>query len=291
MRRAIFGLVFLACTRPSAGPPPPSSTSDAPIEATASPTPIPSPSPTPIPSASPSASPTPTPTPTPVVSLPLPTPLPPLHASSWLEELPDSLGFVSPPAGASDLRPVVVGVHGALDRPDWACSEWRAIFGPRPFIVCPGGAPAQGAFVWRSADALMSAISRALDAVSAKYGPYIAEGPRVYAGFSQGAVLGAAVVQAAPQTYPYAVFLEGLGDVSTRRFTRKFHDDGGKRVMLACSQAGCEATRRSSLAALEAAGIDAKIVYAGPIGHTVNGKVIDTVKTQLPWLLAGDTRF
>src|SRR5215471_4612740 len=207
----------------------------------------------------------------------------------WLKQL-DDVGFVSPPTGATEPRPIVIAVHGAVDRPDWSCSEWRAIFGPRPFIVCPRGAPAgASAFVWTSSDALRVAIGRALEATRVRFAPYVADGPKVYAGFSQGAMLGASIVEGAPETYPYAVFLEGLGDVGARRFTRAFHDRGGKRIILACSQAGCEASRRAPLQALARAEIDAKLVYAGPIGHTVNGPVIAALRVEIPWLLAGDS--
>jgi hypothetical protein len=214
--------------------------------------------------------------------------LSPLRAE-WLEPL-DDMGFVSPPSGATSPRPLVVAVHGAGDRPDWACSEWRAIFGPRPFIVCPRGAPfASGAFVWWSADALRVAIGRAFEATRVRFGAYVAEGPRVYAGFSQGAVLGASIVEGAPDTYPYAIFLEGLGEIGTRRFTRAFHDRGGKRILVACSQAGCEGSRRAPVEALTRASIDARLVYIGPIGHTVNGAVIGVMRAEIPWLLEGDT--
>jgi hypothetical protein len=150
--------------------------------------------------------------------------------------------------------------------------------------------------VWPSADALRTAIGRALDATRARYGAYVADTPRVYAGFSQGAALGAAIVGAplagrdgqAPEAFGYAIFLEGLGDVGSRGFARAFQDRGGKRVLVACSQLGCEASRRARLAALGRAEIDAKLLYLGPIGHTVNGAVISGLRAEIPWLVAGD---
>jgi predicted esterase len=208
----------------------------------------------------------------------------------WLEAL-DDVGYVALPTGATEVRPVVVAVHGAGDRPDWACSEWRAIFGPKPFIVCPRGTPMAGGFVWSSADALKVAIGRAVDGTRVRHGAHLDEGPRVYAGFSQGAILGASIVEGAPDVYPYAIFHEGLGDVGGRRFTRAFAEHAGKRIILACSQAGCDRIRRAPLAALVQAHIDAKLVYAGNIGHTINGAVIEAIKQELAWLVAGDERW
>jgi predicted esterase len=145
-----------------------------------------------------------------------------------------------------------------------------------------------GAFAWRSAEAVKNAIARALRASEAKYPGHVAEGPRVYAGFSQGAILGASVVEAAPEAYPRVVFLEGLGDIASRRFTRAFKANGGQRIVLACSQAGCEGGRRAAKVALDRAGIDAKVVYAGAIGHTINEPVIAAMREAVPWLLEGD---
>ena len=154
-------------------------------------------------------------------------------AGEWLVPLGEDLGFVAPPVGSTEPRPVVVAVHGAGDRPDWSCSEWRAIFGPAPFIVCPRGAPMGRAFVWHSADALRAAIARATSALRDAYPGRVLAAPRVYAGFSQGAALGASIVEGAPSDFAYAVFLEGLGDVEAPTFTRAFHARGGKRIVLA----------------------------------------------------------
>jgi len=145
--------------------------------------------------------------------------------------------------------------------------------------------------MWRSPDALKTAIARALGAADAMYAGYVAPPPRVYAGFSRGAILGASIVEEAPATYPYAIFLEGFGDVAAPRFARAFHDGGGRRILFGCSRAGCEAPRRPLVAALDGGGIDARIAYAGNVGHTVDAAVIASVQRELVWLLADDPRF
>lgn len=222
--------------------------------------------------------------------------LPPL-AGEWLEPLAgEKLGFVSPPTGARERRPIVVGVHGAGDRPDWACSEWRAIFGPTPFIVCPRGGGLGGAgagrpasYAWSSREHVERAIEAALAEVKRRYPDHLAlDAPRVYAGFSQGARIGAEVVARAPDVYPFAIFLEGLGDVRSPSFTRPFHDRGGRRLLLACSQRGCAASRQLAARALTEAKVSSRVVDAGPVGHVVNAPVIEALRREVPWLLEGD---
>jgi poly(3-hydroxybutyrate) depolymerase len=225
--------------------------------------------------------------------------------SEWLEPLEGGAGFVSPPTGATVRRPIVIAIHGAGDRPDWSCSEWRAIFGPVPFIVCPQGVPlhdARQTFAWSSAAHVESAIDRAVAAVAKRWPDHVAlDAPRVYAGFSQGAMLGADVVKRAPTRYPFAVFLEGLGDVAAPAFGRSLDKarressaDGGApgiepRLILACSRSGCRTSRDQAQHALEKNGVEARVVDAGPIGHVVDSRVIAAVRTQVPWLLASDS--
>ncbi|HEY4106246.1 MAG TPA: hypothetical protein VGM44_20240, partial [Polyangiaceae bacterium] len=68
--------------------------------------------------------------------------LPPLRADAWLTEL-DVEGFgkaaLAVPLGATEPRPIVIALHGAADRPEWACGAWRSIAGPQPFVLCPRG--------------------------------------------------------------------------------------------------------------------------------------------------------
>src|SRR5512143_1203126 len=60
----------------------------------------------------------------------------------WQIDVEDNgrkLGAISIPLGAREPRPIVVALHGAADKPGWACGEWRAIVDAYPFVVCPRG--------------------------------------------------------------------------------------------------------------------------------------------------------
>ena len=65
-----------------------------------------------------------------------------LSGHDWLEPVGDDareLGKVSIPQGATNHRPVMIALHGAADRAEWSCAEWRGVTGDFPFIVCPRG--------------------------------------------------------------------------------------------------------------------------------------------------------
>src|SRR5579871_1869688 len=106
-----------------------------------------------------------------------PRPLAPLTDALWLESLPMPEGhavFVSVPLGATEPRPVMVGVHGAGDRPEWACGGYRGATRAYPFILCPRGLP-QGAdkFVTASASRIEKDVRDAVAALRARFGAYV----------------------------------------------------------------------------------------------------------------------
>ncbi len=101
-----------------------------------------------------------------------PAPLPPLEGV-WLEELPladGSVGYVAPPVGAREPRPLIVAVHGAGDRANWACGGWRLAASGYAFVVCPSGLPMGGErFGWDRGRTIHERVSLALAAVHARY--------------------------------------------------------------------------------------------------------------------------
>ena len=222
----------------------------------------------------------------PATSPPSP-PLPPIPGE-WIQPEGD-LGFIAPPIGSTEPRPVIVAVHGMGDCPEWECAAWRAVFGPRPFIVCPRGRPWQVNFAWSSSEHIRHSIDALLDAAEARYGAHLDPAHRIYVGFSQGAILGARVVRRDPDHYQYAIFQEGFDDALAQRpAAAALKKAGVIRVLFGCSQGGCKWPRLPIRAALEGAGIEARVNDAGPRGHTIDDAVIQSVKHDIPWLLAGD---
>src|SRR5580658_6456039 len=117
--------------------------------------------------------------------------LPPL-GGEWIERWTMPSGravFVTRPQGATGPRPIVLAVHGAEDRADWASSDWRATTAGFAWVLCPQGVPLRSAYAWPSADVIAKQAFEARDALRDRYGSYVAPGPLLYGGFSQGASL------------------------------------------------------------------------------------------------------
>jgi hypothetical protein len=219
--------------------------------------------------------------------------LPPL-GGEWLVRLPlEGFGdaVVSVPLGATSPRSVVLGVHGRNDRPEWACGEWRGVTDAHPFILCPHGTPVKAApgqgLAFSGAERTRREIEAGIEALRARFGPYVAEGPMIYAGFSLGAILGVAIVADEPARFPIAVLGEGGQREWTSERAARFARGGGSRVLFVCSTWACEAAAPPALAALRGAGVEAKMISAGHIGHLVDDRVVAAVRGAWPWVASG----
>ncbi len=195
---------------------------------------------------------------------------------------------VAVPLGATSPRDVVIGVHGRNDRPEWACSEWRAVTA-RPFVLCPHGvpadAPARRGLAFAGVEPTRREIDAGLAALKARFGAYVADGPMIYAGFSLGAILGVAIVADDPAHFPIVVLGEGGHDAWTPERVAAFARGGGRRVLFVCSTSVCETAAARPLAALGRAGVQVKLISAGHIGHLVDDRVVAAVHAAWPWVI------
>ncbi len=222
--------------------------------------------------------------------------LPALHAESWLIELPVE-GFrharVSVPLGAREARPVVVALHGAGDRPEWACGGWRGATDAYPFVVCPSGEPGglPGGFVWGSDAKVEREVNASVEALRRRFGDHVAAGCALLAGFSQGAIRMAPMLARAGGWCPEAVLCEGAYDALGKTFARGFVAAGGRRLLLGCSQPYCAKVFREREAPLKAQGVDVRTVYSGGRTHNLNGEMVSTLRAAWPWLVRDDARW
>lgn len=221
--------------------------------------------------------------------------LPPLRAEEDIIALPVS-GFedayVSVPTLATAPRPVIVAAHGAGDRPDSQCRAWRDVVGDRAFVVCPAGRPMQGpadsrGFVWSDASAIGREKDAALDALEGKFAGYVQRASPVYAGFSQGAILGVPLVAKSAADHPRIVLIEGGWGGWQIATARSFGKLGGERVLFVCGQKNCLQGANASQKTLERAGVQARVVGLESAGHTYGGAVHDAVKEAFPWVVEG----
>jgi predicted esterase len=219
--------------------------------------------------------------------------LPELAHAQWLERLELSDGdsaLVSVPLGTTEPRPVMIAAHGAGDRPEWACGGWRGVTDAFPFIVCPQGTPTKdGRFYWRSTAQLDGLVERAVVALRDRFGAYVSKAPMLYAGFSAGAIYGAAMVREKAAQFPVLMLSEGGYDqLTVPTFAAEFKKNGGHRVLLGCSTgAGCVKKLGEAQRLLEHSGVEARVNDAGWVGHNLNAEVVRSLQKDWPWLVRG----
>ena len=195
---------------------------------------------------------------------------------AWIEHLDLDGGheaYVCPPIGARDPRPLIVAVHGAGDRAEWSCGGWRMVAGEYAFVVCPQGLKMDSMrFAWDSAETIRRRVASAIVAARARFAEYIADGPTLYVGFSQGATLAGPTLLDATQSFPFIALAEGgYGLVQNRAFLAKLKARGVESVLLACGTPTCFSTMREAERNLTAAGIQALIGGDPTSGHNLNG--------------------
>lgn len=205
--------------------------------------------------------------------------------------------IVSVPISTTRPRPIVVALHGNYDRPEWQCGVWKEVVRERAFVLCPRGVPRRGApaaadrWEYSSARAMKSEVEASLAALRLRFAEFVAEGPLLFIGFSLGAGYGAPLVQAAPELYPRAVFIEGGASAWSVGTAKRFAKGGGKKLLLACGQAGCLGQVKQLGPALTRAGLDTRVGGNASAGHTYDGPVAQVVSDNWDWLTADDARF
>jgi len=237
----------------------------------------------------------PIPLPAPAPSAPSSAPpagLPPLLGVAWIEHLELDGGhdaYVCPPIGAREPRPLIVAVHGAGDRAEWSCGGWRMVASEYAFVVCPQGMKMDPMrFAWDSAETIRRRVASAVMAARARFGEYIAEGPTLYVGFSQGATLAGPTLLDATQSFPFVALAEGgYGLVQNRAFLGKLKARGVESVLLACGTPACFASMRAAEPNLSAAGIQALIGGDPKSGHNLNGEMQAGLQKVWPDFVAG----
>jgi pimeloyl-ACP methyl ester carboxylesterase len=184
------------------------------------------------------------------------------------------------------------------------CERWRDLSRSRAYVVCPRGTPiglqepgrAPTGYFYRDHRALgrevMAARAAAIDAFSARLDPARA----LYAGFSQGATMGALFLHELADTPDHGAFaklvlVDGGWVEWTKGLAEKEKASGLERVVLVCGQTRCAREGKKRVGWMEQAGLAVRYAYAQGAGHTWGGAVGDHVEASLPWLLEGDDRF
>ncbi|MBI4701402.1 MAG: hypothetical protein HY744_09620 [Deltaproteobacteria bacterium] len=210
---------------------------------------------------------------------------------------------VSLPAGAPGPRPVLVATHGAGGRAEQHCQLWRGVVGDRAVVLCPRGrpinphgpgSPAAAGYFYPSHGALGAEVSAALDALRARFPDLVDPEAPLFAGYSQGAVMGALLLPDHPARFARAALVEGgVGELAEWNVpvARRWREHGGRRVLLACGRAQCLPQARESARRLARGGVEAQVLYAAGAGHSLREPLPRLLGEAWGWLVAGDPRW
>lgn len=211
-------------------------------------------------------------------------------AGPWLQQLEDGEEpvMVTPPVGAVAPSRLIVGVHGAGDRPEWSCGGWRLASQAAAFVVCPQGARlSPETFAWASAQQLAERVDASVALAKARYEPYVDSAPFIYAGFSQGATLAEPFLLKNAARFPIVVLAEG-GYATARSpiFAKAFYAAGGRRVALVCGSVACFRSARDAKKVLEKASLQVLVVGDEQAGHNLNERMQRALQAAWPEIAA-----
>jgi poly(3-hydroxybutyrate) depolymerase len=246
----------------------------------------------------PSPSPSPSPSPTPTATVAAAAPPPALEAAVIDLAVPaHAAAVVFVPAAASP-RPLVVATHGAAGTPEAQCATWRKLTNDAAFVLCPRGVtmdvsapPAERGYFYPAHPALGREVRAAIDALVARFGDRVDPRAAVYAGYSQGATMGALAFAPDPAPFVGLVLVEGGFDEWTLRSAESLRAGGARRVLFVCGRAVCADGARRSASYLKRAGVDARVIDVRGAGHTHGGAVEAGVREAMPFVLGDDARW
>ncbi|MEZ4444859.1 MAG: hypothetical protein R3B72_37635 [Polyangiaceae bacterium] len=209
---------------------------------------------------------------------------------------------VSMPLGAREPRPVLVATHGAGGRATTHCERWRAIVGDRGFVLCPRGRSMypylesrdEGRYYYPGHPTLGAEIAAAFAALERRFTPHVDPQSPIFAGYSQGASMGALVLPDHVVGFGRAVLVEGgVGEHQEWNVTvaTRFREQGGERVLFVCGRLACYESAQTSAGYLRRGGLAVDVAYASGAGHTYAGAVGDLLRERFAWLVEGDARW
>jgi len=194
---------------------------------------------------------------------------------------------------ATGRQPVLFATHGAGGAPEHHCAAWRHQLGERGIVVCPRGAmvnrlvgPDAG-FYYPNHFALEKEVLATVESFEAAYPGRFQPESYVYAGYSQGATMGALMLPGHAGRFKRVLLIEGGFDAWALSSARQFARSGGERVAFVCGVAGCQRGAEKSTQLLARADLLTLSRYAPGAGHTYLGAVADRIQEAFHWLVDG----
>jgi predicted esterase len=194
-------------------------------------------------------------------------------------QVPDFGDAVVVRPASNQSAPLLVAAHGAGGQPEFDCDHWSRLTRGEWFVLCPRGTSLsrryEGSYYYPNHFVLEREVVAMLRAARTRYAEAISDEPGVYAGFSQGATMGALMVIDHGRDFRALVLVEGGWSEWTFKRARRFRETGGESVALICGGAGCTARARQSAQILERAGLRVHVEHAEGAGHTFLGTVAE----------------
>jgi predicted esterase len=212
-----------------------------------------------------------------------------------LLEVPEfAPAVVQLPAGANKA-PILVVAHGAGGTPEAHCDLWARISQGKAILLCVRGRARSPLAVdgdyYPDHPALERETFAALAALRARFADRIAEGPVSYAGFSQGATMGALMLVDHASEVTRLILVEGgFSDWNVAR-ARDFRARGGERVLFVCGRKECAEPARNAAHWFNAAGVAARLEYVVGAGHSHDARVEARIASAYSWFVEGDPRW
>jgi hypothetical protein len=220
--------------------------------------------------------------------------LTPLQADAWLIDL-EVPGFgkakLAVPLGATSPRAIVIALHGAADRPEWACSALRSIAGPAPFVLCPRGVQradfnaADPRYTFGTADATANELRVALAQLKHRFGLYVAPGPVIFTGFELGADHVAWITSQEPAFFSRVLLIEPAPESWPSSQAALFARSGGQRALFAFGPAHRDELQQKAILTGRG-GAEAHWLFLGSRPPALDPPTVALLARQWRWLAA-----
>ena len=134
-------------------------------------------------------------------------------------------------------------------------------------------------------------VKSAVAAFETRFEPRSAGEKYIYAGYSQGASMGALAFAGHGELFSQLILIEGGYKDLTRGLAERYVHSGGTGALFVCGTKACHDQAQSKLAVFKQLGLTVEVHYAPGAGHRPDGAVTRALLKALPRLLATDPRF
>ncbi len=201
----------------------------------------------------------------------------------WL--LRETAPFVVPD---TEPRPITLLFHAVCSEPVWICDwlqysdlapQWQVC--PRAPVYCGGNG-----YQWTgSKDDTLRLVQLSVNAVKERHGEHVRDDTMVFVGMSQGAFAVAQLVsvlarQEAPSWHLKGIVFHGAAVTLVPGDVRRL----GARVGMAAGELdGAASAMRSTVHSLQRAGVEARFVSLGPVGHFLPVETASAMAELIDW--------